>query len=237
VRVTHEITTYSATTLRRGKTARLVSNPTGMVKRPDMEIAFWMSDFRHVVAKVAGTYDRKRDVRLPDREKIYDPVARKFTSDREIGDLAAWTRLRKIRAKHQAVANLIRLTGTQKRFGFELINAKNRRIKLPDTSPSLKRFNFDSFSQQGTYGKSVLFSLTVDPQWPTLFGDKRNVPEVFHLFRLNLGSRRATLVGTIPSPKQILGWSLGGRKLVIMRLHRYWKLGHKALEVYEAPRR
>lgn len=234
-RAAHEVTLYNAATLRRIKSARLVSSPSGAVTKPRMEIAYWAPDFTRFVAKVAGAYDRKRDVRLPDREKIYDPFTRKFVTDKEIGNLAEWAKLRKIRAKAQHVPTLLRLTGTQKSFVWEMITRDHRRVVLPDLAPPLKRFNFKSLVQQPTYGSKVPFSLTVDPQWPTLFGDKRNVEEVFHLFLLDPATRRATPLGTVPSPKQVLGWRLGGQRLVVMRLHRFWKLGHRELEIYRVP--
>jgi hypothetical protein len=234
-RVTHQVTLYNAQNLRRKKTARLISDRAGKVKKPSMEIAYWMPDFTAVVVKVAGKYDRKRDIRLPDREKLYDPFAKKFTRDVEIANLAEWTKLRKIRAKAEGIETLLRLTGSQKKFIFEMITPDHRRVKLADTQPPLKQFQFESLVQQETYAPTVPFSLTVDPQWPTLFGDKRNVPEVFHLFVLDPTTKRIKTLGSIPSPKQVLGWHLGGRRLAVMRLHRYWRLGHRELEIYKVP--
>ncbi len=234
-RATHQVTLYNATTLRRGKTGRVTSNLAGMVTKPNMEIAYWNPDFRTFVAKVAGKYDRKRDVRLPDREKVYDPFTRKFISDREIGNLADWAKLKKIRQKAQNVPVLIRLTGTQKSHNFEMITRKHHRVQLPNLGPPLKRFDFKSLIQHPTYDGKVVFSLIVDPQWPTLFGDRRNVPEVFYLSRLDPKTKRSKLLGTVPSPKQVLGWSLGGRRLVVMRLHKYWGLGERHVEIYDVP--
>ncbi|MFH2005189.1 MAG: hypothetical protein ABI333_01250 [bacterium] len=233
--VFHAVTQYDAKTLRRGKFARLVSKVSGEVAQPKMNIAYWTPDFTRVVVRVAGAYDRKRDVRLPDREKIYDPFTRKFASDREIEDLREWDSIQKIREKHQVQRHLLRIDGTQKAFTWEMIDVQNRRVALSDTTPPLKRFNFNSFNQRATYGKTVLFSFTVDPQWPTLFGQRRNVPEVFHLFRLDVTSKQSTLLGTIPSPQRLLAWRLGGTKLVIMRMHKYWGLGEKVIEIYNVP--
>ncbi len=234
-RLLHQVTLYDARTLRRKKTAKLRSDRSGKVEKPAMDIAYWMPDFTRVVVKVTGKYDRKRDVRLPDREKIYDPFTRKFTKNVEIANLAEWTKLRKIRAEAEGIETLLRLTGSQEKFTFEMITPDHRRVKLADTKPPLKQFQFKSLRQQESYAPTVPFSLTVDPQWPTLFGDKRNVPEVFHLFVLDPSTKRIKALGSIPSPKQVLGWHLGGHRLAVMRLHRYWRLGHRELEVYAVP--
>lgn len=231
--VTHTVTLYSATTYRRGKVARLLSKRSGEVTKPKMTIAYWTPDYTRVVTKVQGEYNRAADARDPDREKIYDVFTRKFDSDRKIDQLAEWAKIRKIRAANEAMINLLRITGSQKSPTWEMINKRNQRVKLTATSPPLKWFNFRTFTQQPTWSDSkVLFSFTVDPQWPTLFGQKRNVDEVFHLFALNVTTRRPKLLGTIPSPKQVLAWRMGASRLVVMRLHRYWKLGHRAIEIY-----
>jgi hypothetical protein len=203
-----------------------------------MEIAFFSPDYGQVVAKVAGAYDRKRDVRLPDREKIWDCLAGKFTSDREIANLQDWAALRKIREQASSPANLLLLGGTQKAPTWELVDEKNTKTALPDLSPPLKQFAFASLrTQPAVDGKAVFFSLTVDPQWPTVFGRPENAPEVFHLFRLDLAARQTAVLGTLPSPGQVIQWSAGGNRVAVIRLHQYWKLGHLELEVYEVPAR
>lgn len=235
--VTHMVTLYSGVTYRRGKVARLRSKRSGEVTKPKMTIAYWTPDYTRAVTKVQGKYNRAADARDPDREKIYDVFTRKFVSDRKIDQLAEWAKIKKIRAANESQINLLRITGSQKNPNWELLDKRNTRVKLPSTSPPLKWFSFPTFTQLPTWSdKKVLFSFTVDPQWPTLFGQKRNVDEVFHLFELNVSSRRTRLLGTIPSPKQVLAWRVGGRRLVVMRLHRYWKLGHRSIEIYRVPK-
>ncbi len=235
--VTHSVTLYNATTFRRGKVARLSSKRSGEVKKPKMTIAYWTPDFTRAVTKVQGEYNRTADARDPDREKIYDLFTRKFVSDRKIDQLAEWAKIKKIRVANEAMINLLRIKGSQKKPTWEMLDKRNARVKLPNTSPPLKWFDFRSFTQQPTWSdKKVLFSFTVDPQWPTLFGQKRNVAEVFHLFSLDVSSRRTKLLGTIASPKQVFAWRVGGSRLVVVRLHRYWKLGHRAIEIYRIPK-
>ena len=84
-------------------------------------------------------------------------------------------------------------------------------------------------------GKTLLYGLTVDPQWPTLFGQKRNASELFHLYKMNLTSRSSQLLGHIPSKGQVIKWQRGGGRLAVMRLHRFWGLGHRQLEVFTLP--
>lgn len=234
-RVSHEVSLWGLATLRRTKTARLFSSSTGEVAKPPMQIAFFSPDFSQIVVKVAGAYDRKRDVRLPDRQKLYDPFAAKFLSDKEIANLAEWETMKKIREQHQRVPTLLQLSGTQKAPVFEMITPTHEKVALPETTPPLKQFDFASLQQQNTDAATVPFGLMVDPQWPTVFGDKRNVPEVFHLFLLDPGSKAIKPLGTIPAPKQVLGWRLGAGRLAVMRLHQYWKLGDRAIEIYDVP--
>jgi hypothetical protein len=235
--VTHTVTLHHAVNYRRGKVARLVSKRSGDVIKPKMTIAYFRPDYTQVVTKVMGEYNRAADARDPDREKVYDMFTRKFVADRKIDELAEWAKIKKIRAANETMLNLVRIAGSQTAPVWELIDSRNLRTKLPDTSPPLKQFSFKTFNQQPTWSdKRVLFSFTVDPQWPTLFGQHRNVDEVFHLFELDVPRRRTRLLGTIPSPKQVLGWRLGGNRLVVMRLHEYWKLGDRTLGIYAVPR-
>lgn len=234
--VTHTATLYSTTNYRRGKVARLRAKRSGEVTKPKMTLAYFTPDYTRVVTKVMGAYNKAADARDPDREKLYDLFTRKFVTDKKIDQLAEWARIRKIRAANEHVINLVRITGSQKNPRWEMIDSKNRRLKLPPTSPPLKWFSFRTFTQQPTWSSGkVLFSFTVDPQWPTIFGQKRNVDEVFHLFKLNVSTKRSQLIGTIPSPKQVLAWRVGGKRLVVMRLHRYWRLGHQVIEIYRIP--
>jgi len=235
--VTHTVTLYNATTFRRGKVARLRSKRSGEVKKPKMTIAYWTPDYTQAVTKVQGEYNRAADARDPDREKIYDLFTRKFVSDRKIDQLAEWAKIKKIRAANESMINLLRIRGSQKKPTWEMLDKRNTRVKLPNTSPPLKWFSFPTFTQQATWSdKKVLFSFTVDPQWPTIFGQKRNVAEVFHLFTLDVTSRQSKLLGTIACPKQVLAWRVGGSRLVVVRLHRYWKLGHRSIEIYRLPK-
>lgn len=234
-RVVHEVSLYALATLRRTSQARLVSEVNGTVAQPPMQIAFFSPDFSQIVVKVAGAYDRQKDMRLPDRQKLYDPFTRKFLADKEISNLAEWAALQKIRVAHQRVPTLLQLSGTQKSPGFEMITPTHERVTLPGTAPPLKQFDFASLSQQNTDAPTVPFGLNVDPQWPTLFGDNRSVPEVFHLFLLDPASKQIRHLGSVDAPGEVIGWRLGGNRLAVMRLHKNWKLGSRALEVYDVP--
>jgi hypothetical protein len=234
--VAHEVSLYEAASFRKVKTSRITASPSGIVTQPPMEIAFFTPDYSQIVAKVAGAYDRKRDVRLPDREKLWDFVAGKFVSDREISNLQSWADVRKIREKNASTPYLLMLNGTQKSFTWELLDPRNQRSTLADLAPSLKQFVFGSLrSQPAPDGKGLYFGLSVDPQWPTVFGRPENAPEVFHLFRLDLASKQSTLLGTLASPGQVIRWSAAGNRVAVLRLHQYWKLGHLELQVYELP--
>ncbi|MDY0002783.1 MAG: hypothetical protein RBU30_15910 [Polyangia bacterium] len=234
-RVAHEVSLYSIANLKRTATARLVSEPNGEVTTPPMQIAFFSPDFSQIVVKVAGAYDKQRDMRLPDRQKVYDPFTRKFLTDKEISNLADWATLQKLRSENQRIPTLLQLTGTQKSPAFEMITPAHERVRLPNTTPPLKQFEFKSLVQQNTDAPTVPFSLNVDPQWPTLFGENRSVPEVFHLFLLDPGSKQIRLLGTVDAPGQVIGWRLGGARLAVMRLHANWKLGDRAIEIYDVP--
>lgn len=234
-RVAHEVALWGITTLKRTATARLVSEPNGDVATPPMQIAFFSPDFSQLVVKVAGAYDKQRDMRLPDRQKLYDPFTRKFLSDKEIDNLADWASLQKVRQANQRIPTLLQLSGTQKSFTFEMITPAHERVALPNTNPPLKQFDFGSLAQQNTDAPTVPFSLTVDPQWPTLFGENRSVPAVFHLFLLDPKSKQIRLLGSVDAPDQVIGWRLGGNRLAVMRLHKQWKLGDRALEIYDVP--
>lgn len=234
-RMNHDISLHNVTTLRRTDTARIVSTPDGEVAKPPMQIAFFSPDFSQIVVKVSGAYDRKSDVRLPDREKVYDPFTKAFSSDREISNLADWAILQRIRAAHQRVPTLLMLSGTQKAPSWEMITTTHTRVTLPEPNPPLKQFDFTSLAQQNTDDTTVPFGLIVDPQWPALFGDMRTAAETFHLFLLDPAMRKIKLIGTIESPKQMIRWRLGGNRLAVMRLHRNWRLGDRSLEIYEVP--
>jgi hypothetical protein len=230
----HMITVYSFPQMRRTAQYRLVTDKTNRVSKPiKMELVYFIDDYLRALAKVPGRYDKKRDIRLPDREAVYDLKTKKIVRQRDIREAVKWERNKIFRQKHNAFDPIVVLKGAAKRAKLQLVRTNNKRATL--TLPlQLARFRSDSLRQQFLPGRKALISLTVDPQNPITLKQRKSEPEVFHLFYFPMKNpSRPKSMTRLKSDKQVIFWHYGKSYLAVMRLHKNWTLGRYRLDVFK----
>lgn len=235
--IDHQVTIYAFPQMRKLEHHRLITDKSYRVAKPKMELVYFMDNYLKAVAKVAGHYDRAKDVRLPDKEAIYDLKAKKVISQQEIKEAVRWEQNKRFRQKYNAFDPVVVLDGAPGRGKLELVRTDNNRVALTP-SISLDRFRFDSLRQQLIGRDKIVMSLTVDPQNPITLKQRKSEPEVFHLFMFSLkGRTRLEKVFSLDSEKKVLFWSYAKNTLAVMRLHKNWTLGAGRIYIYRLHKR
>lgn len=230
----HLVTVYSFPQMRRTAQYRLVTDKTNRVTKPiKMELVYFIDDYLRALAKVPGRYDKKKDIRLPDREAVYDLKTRKIVRQRDIREAVRWERIKIFRQKHNAFDPIVVLKGAAKRAKLQLVRVNNKRATLT-LGVQLARFRPDSLKQQFLPGQKALISMTIDPQNPITLKQRKSEPEVFHLFYFPMKTpSRPKAMTHLKSDKQVIFWHYGKSFLAVMRLHKNWTLGRNRLDVYK----
>jgi hypothetical protein len=94
---------------------RLVTDKNWRVANPKMDLVYFTDDYLKAITKVPGKYDKKKDIRLPDREATYDMVARRVIKQRDIQEAVKWERDKRFRQKYSAFEPVVVMGGTPRR--------------------------------------------------------------------------------------------------------------------------
>ncbi len=225
--IIHVATLLSYPALRKKATYRLATDDRGRVTKPVMELLYFRDDYLKAVGKIRGRYDKARDIRLPDKEAVYDLVTKKVVSEKPIKDAIGWEKMRRFRKKHPALDPVLVI---EEEGGRRMVLVtKNNERKPVTLSQNVLKFQAASLRQQFVGGQAF-FSLIVDPQNPLALKQRRSDKEVFVLFRLQGG--RAASVLTLPSSKTVHVWSVGKGVVADMKLHKNWGLGAGEFVLY-----
>ena len=231
--VSHRVKVHSFPSLKVKAQHRLVTDQARRLKKANMEIIYFKDDYLKAVGKIAGRYDRKKDIRLPDKEAIYDLVKKKVISERPIKDAIGWEKVRRFRQKHSAFDPVFHFGGTEENLKLQLMRKDNVKVNIP-MGMNLVRFRQDSLDQRFLSRGKALVALTIDPQNPIILKQKRSEPERFHLFLIkDWKAPKVKQVLKLDSDNQALQWQYGKGAFAVMRLHRRWRLGSKSLEIHK----
>lgn len=231
--VSHEVKVFAYPSFGLKAQHRLVTDQAQRLKKANMEVIYFKDDYLKAVGKIAGRYDRKKDIRLPDKEAVYDLAKKKVISERPIKDAIEWEKLRRFRQKHSAFEAVFYFSGTEKNLKLQLMRKDNGHVNIP-LGVNLVRYRQGSLDQKLIHGGKALIGLTVDPQNPIILKQKRSEPEKFHLFLVKgWRSPQVKRVLSLDSKNQVLRWEYGKGVFSVMRLHRRWRLGSKVLELHK----
>ena len=236
--ISHQVTVHAFPSLKVSAKHKLVTDRSLRLRKPTMELVYFKDDYLKAVGKIAGKYDKKRDIRLPDKEAIYDLTKKKVISERPIKDAIGWEKNRRFRQKHSAFEPVFVLEGSGKATKLVLVRKNNLRREIP-LGVTLVRFKDGSLKQSFLGTDTALISLTVDPQNPIVLKQRRSEPEIFHLYRVSTKSEpMAKPLLKLDSENLSLRWRYGKGWLAVMPLHKNWGLGAPSLQVYpvQSPR-
>jgi hypothetical protein len=199
------------------------------------KIVYWHDDFLHLCGQRKGEYDKKNDVRRPDRQMVFDVLSGKTQEEQEIGDVVEWVRAIKDRGKHPNTAAFAQFSEDLKTL--ELLTPDGKRRALSLERP-LHKYETKSLLQQlSTEPGKIYVSLTVDPVNFEAVEHKKADPDIFDLYSVDLtaGTAQRLLTG-VKADKRSLAWAAAGGRTAILRKHKGFDRGGMDLEVYDLAR-
>jgi hypothetical protein len=234
---TYEVVAYAADGKQFGKKT-LAADKTGLMKEkaagPDgFKVVYWFDDFLHLIGQKKGEYDKKNDVRRPDRAMLWDVLKSKPLEEHEIGDVMMWVREQKDRVSHPHTAAFAQYAEDLKTL--ELITSDGKRRTLELGARMLYKYEPKSLLQQpGPEANRLYLSLTVDPvNWEAV-QHKHAEPDIFDLYVIDLqtGKPSRVLTGLLAN-KRALSWTAAGGRVAILHKHKGFDRGGLELEVYD----
>jgi len=230
---TYAVTAYSTDRFRRVSAGRTTVQADLMVKPPGVRLIYWEPGHATLVGMQKGKYDRKRDIRLPERGVRYDLLQRKVVWSEEPKDVVAWTKATTMRPNHPGQYRFLEVTDDLK--GLHYVDLDNN-LGSVTTPVEWKIYEPKSLEQAESWdGKTLYFSMTVDPVNPDAVRRKKADQERMDLYRLDPGPK-ATPLGQVLTQKRRFGWE-GGRRFFsyLVKLKGFGR-GGKEIRVYHASR-
>ncbi len=226
------VTVYGYPQIRVLAQHRLTTDQTRRLKNPNMEVLYFRDDYLKAVGRIAGRYDPEADIRLPDREAVYDLTQGKVVSETPIKEAVEWERTRRFRENHPPFEPHLYFAGAAEDMKLMLMRTDDVRVEIP-LPVELARYRPESLMQRVIDRDSVLLGLTVDPQNPVILKQRRSEPEQMHLYYVNYsGKPRVKRISSLDSEDHNVQWRFGQGFLAVMRLHKRWGLGAKTIQIH-----
>lgn len=229
----HSVTAYSTERFRRVGGGRTAIGADLMLKQPPIRVLYWEPGYVCVVGMQKGKYDRKRDIRLPERGIRYDLLRRKVVWSEEPKDVVAWTRATTMRPNHPNQYRFLEVSDDLKTLHYV---DRNNNLGAVTTPVPWKLYEPKSLVQAESWdGKTLYFSMTVDPVNPDAVRRKKADPERMDLYRLDPGPK-ATPLGQVRTGKRRFGWVGGGRFFGYLVKLKGFGRGGKEIRLYRTGR-
>lgn len=236
---TFVLTQYQLDGLARvGKSRSVAITRDGALKAPPLKVLAWQDGYAQILGQRAGGYDKKKDMRQPDRAAVFDLFQSAFVSESEIGDVMGWVaygQLRRNRPNRTLMAVV-----TEDHDAVHLVDTAGRRVPVTLAAP-MSVYDPLSLQEQDDGVAGVLhFSLSVDPLHEEALARRKADRAYLDLYRARLrsgarGSAPAAEVQRVlraPLDDRPVAWAVGGKFAAILRKHKSFSRGAGELEVY-----
>jgi hypothetical protein len=233
---TYDVTAFSTDGRQLAKKT-LSADKTGLMREkaagPDgFKVVYWFDDFLRLVGQKKGEYDKKNDVRRPDRAMVWDVFKAKPLEEHEIGDVMEWVKEQRDRVRHPHTAAFAQYSEDLKTLELITPDGKRRPLEL---GRLLYKYEPKSLLQQaGPEANRLYISVTVDPvNWEAV-QHKHAEPDLFDLYAIDTQSGKAQRVLTgLLAGKRALTWTAAGGRVAILHKHKGFDRGGLELEVYD----
>jgi hypothetical protein len=215
--------------LRRVKRARITVRSDNTLRTPPLRVMYWEAGNVYLVGMKKGKYDRKRDMRLPDTAVRWDVFARKQRWAKEPKDLVVWNRALAFRNDHAGQRRFMHVGNSLQTLYFCDRGNDLVAIKLP---VEWKLYEARSLKQHETWdGKTLYFSMTIDPVNPNAVARKKADIERADIYRLDPGNK-PVMLGKVLTNKRRFRWVVGNGKFAYLRKLKGFGRGGKTLEIH-----
>jgi hypothetical protein len=225
----HHVSAYRTGDFKRLGTGSVTVLADQTVKPPSMRLVNWEPGALHVVGMMKGKYDKKRDIRLPERAVRYALLDRKEVWSEEPKDLMPWTRAINMRPNHPGQFRFLQVSDDLKSLLFVDRNNDLGRVTLP---VKWSLYEPKSLEQSESWdGKTLFFSMTIDPVNPDAVRRKKADKERVDLYRLDPGPK-ATPLGEVYTHGRKFHWVASGRYFAYLRKLKGFGRGGNEVEIH-----
>ncbi len=241
--VTHTVTFFEPGNPRKAAKTHVVRTDAAnrmSIKNENVELIYFSPDFSRAFVKIIGGYNKATDSKFPDNQGVYEVETATLQKGAVISNNAAFDRDAAWFARNGKTRTPVRLSGVPTIQGIDgSFQVGQGILQWKDIVPrfQLGRFDFATFMQAPVQyeEKMVHFTMAVHPQNPITLQYKKSEKRAWHFFRLDAETGNAEDMGQVQAEETVISWSLGEKKLAIMRLSPNWQVGSETLEIYQVP--
>jgi hypothetical protein len=229
----HTITAYHTGSFRRAGGGHVAVGADLNIKNLKLRLLYWEPGHASLVGMQKGKYDKKRDIRLPERGVRYDVLDRKIVWAEAPKDVVAWHRTTTMRPNHPGQLRFLEVSDDLKSLHY--VDANNNLGKVA-TPVAWKIYEPKSLEQHESWdGKSLHFSMTVDPVNPDAVRRKKADAERVDIYRVDPGPK-ARPVGQVLTGKRLFSWEPGRRFFSYLVKLKGFSRGGREIRIYRVSR-
>jgi hypothetical protein len=192
------------------------------------KILWWRDGFTSAATLKAGEYDKKRDIRRPNRFAHYDVWRGKLSNEKEIEDLIAFAQVGILRKQHNNEVAFVHLSDDHR----QLLLADG--LDENEIKPKQPLYMYDATQFQSQLaGDKVFVSATIDPANPPAIERKHLDPNDFELYQVDRFTRDIKGLLRVPGDGRGVGWRIAGHRVALLRKSKGFDRGGVALEIHD----
>lgn len=201
---------------------------------------YFVDGYLGLVARQAGAFDKKSDVRQPDRLVLFDTLGGKVRQAAPIADPTATAELGQLRGRYPGES--IFVTFDAERAQLSLVGAPAGDIAAHGQRRALKmarplaQYDGATLRYQLLGDKGILVSLTVDPVNEAAVARKKRDPDFidFCYFPLAGAGGDGGCPLSLPGNERPSAWQVASSgRLAVLRKHKGFSRGGTDLEIYD----
>ncbi len=188
----HTMEVYRTSDLKRVARARVTIQADRTLKRPPMRLRYWEPGHLSFVGTRRGKYDKKRDIRLPDVAVRYNVLTKKETWKYTPQKMIEWSlALNTLRPSNRDRFRFLSVSDDHKKLYYVSRDNVLHTITLP---VQWVLYEHTSLKHAESWdGKTLYFSMTVDPVNKVAVKRKKENKERMDLYRLDAGPKAKPL--------------------------------------------
>jgi hypothetical protein len=220
-----------------GKPVVHVVTKAGDLKGQPFKVLGWLDAYSRFVGVRPGAFDKKSDLRLPDRAAVFDLLDGRLSWEADIADLQGWAAANLLRARRPQRAVHVVLAEDTGEIG--LVDHQGRRAVMTLPVP-LRLYDPASLQEQEDGPDAVTFSLGIDPLNPDALERRKKDTPFLDLYRARLegpagpGAPRAFVAHVLRAPldDHPVAWAAQGDVVAVLRKHQAFSRGGTRLDVF-----
>jgi hypothetical protein len=227
---THSVTAFRTKDAKRlgAGTATVQADQT--LKSPPVRLLYFEPGNLVLVGSEKGKFDKKRDIRLPDRVVRWSLLTRKELPAEQPKELLEWTKAINMRPNHPGQQRFVQVSEDLKQL---LLVGQDNAIAKVSVPVTWKLYEPKSLIQTESWdGKALLFSLTIDPVNPDAVRRKKADKERLDLYRITDGTKVSPL-GRVDTGKRGFLWVVGSRHFSYLRRLKGFGRGGSEVELHK----